>query len=132
MKRTPLFISFVLFIALCASAAYWVLQVIQPKTRPIIAPPSATQSAPDISAAAVLLGGKAHATLANNFKLTGIILAGHPAERIAIIAADGQPALPFRVHAELQKGISVQEIQQGYVLLSDHGAVKRIDLPAAQ
>jgi general secretion pathway protein C len=128
MKRAPLITSFILFIALCASAAYWVMQFLQPPPRPMVAPPSAAQSAPDISAAAALLGGKSHATLDSNFQLTGIILAGRPAERIAIIAANGLPAHPFRIHAEIQAKVSVQEIQQGYVLLSDHGAIKRIDL----
>ena len=128
MKRAPLITSFILFIALCASATYWVMQFLQPPPRPMIAPPSAAQSAPDISAAAALLGGKSHATLASNFQLTGIILAGRPTERIAIIAVTGLPALPFRVHAEIQTGISVQEIQRGYVLLSEHGAIKRLDL----
>ncbi len=132
MKRAPLITSFILFIALCASAAYWVMQFLQPPPRPMVAPPSDAQSAPDISAAAALLGGKSHATLDSNFQLTGLILAGRPAERIAIIAANGLPAHPFRVHAEIQAGVSVQEIQPGYVLLSDHGAIKRVDLPADQ
>ena len=132
MKRTPLFISFVLFIALCASAAYWVLQVIQPKTRPMIAPPDATQSAPPLSAAAVLLGGHATASAAGDYLLSGIIMAARPADRIAILASQGQAAHPYRLHAQISSAIKLAEIHENYVVLDHHGVIKRIDLTPMQ
>ncbi len=129
MKRPALFTSFMLFIALCASGAYWGMQFFQPPPRAMIAPPSTAIVLPDVSAAAGLLGGRVQAAAASNFQLTGIILADHPAGSLAIIAANGKPARPFRVRAEIQPGVSVQEVQRNYVLLSDHGASKRLDLP---
>jgi hypothetical protein len=67
-----------------------------------------------------------------NFRLTGIIIAGHPSDSIAIIAADGKPARPFRVNAEIKTGVRVQEIQPGYVLLQQNEKVQRLELPAAK
>ena len=129
MKRYALITSFILFIALCASGTYWGMQFFQPQPRTMIAPPAAAPALPDVSAAAGLLGGRVQAAVASNFQLTGIILADRPAESLAIIAANGKPARPFRVQAEIQPGVSVQEVQRNYVLLSDHGTTKRLDLP---
>ncbi len=128
MKRIPLISSFILFLALCATVAYWAMQFMQPPPRAIVAPPPVVVTAPELSAAATLLGG-GHGTAASNFQLTGIILADHANESVAIISVDGKPAKPLRVNAEILPGISVQEIQRDAVLLSDHGASKRLDLP---
>jgi general secretion pathway protein C len=132
MKRWPAITSFILFIALCVSAAYWAMQFFQPPIRSIVAPPAAPQQAPELSAAAGLLGGSVQASAASNFRLTGIIIAGHPSDSIAIIAADGKPARPFRVNAEIKTGVRVQEIQPGYVLLQQNEKVQRLELPAAK
>ena len=132
MKRTPIFISFILFIALCASLAYWVLQAIQPKARPMIAPPVAAQVAPPLSSAAVLLGGSATASASGDYILSGIILAARPAERIAILASQGQAAHPYPLHAVIKLGINLAEIHDNYVVLDYHGVMKRIDLTATK
>src|SRR4030065_1562793 len=46
MKRWPLAATFVLFIALCVSAAYWAMQWLKPPSRPVAAPPQAMQQPP--------------------------------------------------------------------------------------
>ncbi len=38
MKRWPLLVSFVLFIALCVSATYWGMQLYKPPVRAVAAP----------------------------------------------------------------------------------------------
>lgn len=130
MKRTPLFISFILFIALCASATYWVLQSIQPKARPLIAPPVATPSAPPLSAASVLLGGHATSSAAGDYLLTGIIMATRPADRIAILASQGQAAHPYRLNEHISPAIKLAEIHENYIVVDHQGVMKRIDLTA--
>ena len=129
MKRAPTITGFVLFIALCVSTTYWAMQFFKPRVRPMIAPPATSRLAPDLSGEN---RGRVTGTAANNFQLTGIILADRPAESIAIIAANGTPARPFRVHAEIQAGVRVKEVQRDYVLLQTGEHEQRLELPLAR
>jgi general secretion pathway protein C len=129
MKRLPLFISFILFIALCVSLAYWALQLFKPPLRPIAATPPASAPAINLEAAAGLFGGQQATAMASNIELKGIIDAGKPGESVAILAANGKPAQALAVGRELLPGLNVKEIHAGYVLLSEGGAVKRVELP---
>lgn len=130
MKRQTLLASFLLFILLCASIAYWGLQLFKPPLRPVTAPPRAT--APDINpdAAAALFGGRpGKAAVASNYQLRGVIMSGTPRDSVAIVSADGKPAQAARVGSELQPGVVIKEVHQDYVLLSEGGIAKRVELP---
>ena len=130
MKRLPLAVSFVLFILLCASLAYWGMQLFKPPLRPVAAPPKAV--APEIrpDAATALFGGRAApAQVASNYQLRGVIFSGNARDSIAILSADGKPPQAVRVDMEVLPGVVVKEVHRGYVLLSDNGATKRIELP---
>ena len=129
MKRWPLISSFVLFAALCASAAYWALQLFKPPVRPVAAPPQASQPAPRLEAAASLFGNRSSFAATSNFQLKGVVFASNPAESVAILAANGKPAQSVRINEEVIPGVILKEVQRSYVLLSENGAVKRVDLP---
>lgn len=129
MKRLPLIAAFVLFIGLCASIAYWVMEYTKPPLRPIAPPPRAGQADIAITSAAGLFGGNRAVAVASNYQLKGIVVAGNPSESIAILAADGKPAQAVRVGKEILPGTVVQEVQARHVLLSEGGIVKRVDLP---
>jgi general secretion pathway protein C len=131
MKRLPLLVSFILFIALCVSLAYWALQLFKPPLRPIAPTPSASAPPVNIEAAATLFGGQqqANTAVASNIELKGIINAGRAADSVAILAANGKPAQALAIGTELLPGLNVKEIHAGYVLLSENGAVKRVELP---
>lgn len=129
MNRWPLFFSFVLFIALCVSAAYWAMQWFKPPVRAVAAPPPAAQAAPRLDAAAGLLGGRSSLAVASNFQLTGVVVADNPAESVAILAVDGKPPKSVRTNAEVKPGVTVTEVQRDHVLLSEGGVVKRVELP---
>jgi len=130
MKRLPRIASFILFIALCVSAAYWAMQLFKPPLRAVAVLPSQTiQPAPKLDAAASLLGGHLNAVVASNFQLKGVVVAGNPAESIAILAADGKPAQAVRINAEAVPGVTVKEVNRRYVLLSEGGVIKRVELP---
>jgi len=128
MKRLPLITSFILFIALCVSLAYWAMQIFKPPPRAIAAPPQAERPAPSLEAAASLLGGRTSFAVASNFQLKGVVVASNPAESVAILAANGKPAQAVRTNREIMPGITVQEVQSNFVLLSENGAVKRVEL----
>jgi general secretion pathway protein C len=130
MKRWPLITSFVLFIALCVSAAYWAMQMFNPPLRAVAAPPQSTQAAPSLDAAAGLLGGHSNAVVASNFQLKGVVVASNPAESVAILAANGKPAQAVRVNSQVLPGVTVKEVNKHYVLISENGVMKRVDLPA--
>lgn len=129
MNRWPLITSFVLFIALCVSAAYWAMQLFKPPVRSVAAPPQTNQPAPRLDAAAGLLGGHWNTVVASNFQLKGVVVASNPAESIAILAASGKPAQAIRTNAEVAPGVTVKEVQRDHVLLSEGGVIKRVELP---
>ena len=130
MKRLPLIASFVLFIALCASAAYWAMQLFKPPVRAVVAAPQMSQPAPRLDAAASLLGGRSTAVVASNFQLKGVVVASNATESVAILAANGKPAQAVRANEEVLPGVTVKEVHDRYVLLSEGGVIKRVELPA--
>lgn len=128
MRRLPLFASFGLFLLLCASVAYWTLQVFKPPLRPVAAPPRIVNTEVKLDAASTLFGGRAGKTaVASNYQLHGIIMAGR--DSVAILSADGKPAQAVRVNKEIAPGVTVKDVQRDYVLLSDGGVTKRVELP---
>lgn len=130
MKRWPLLVSFVLFIALCVSATYWGMQLYKPPVRAVAAPPPTLQSPPDPRAAVVLFGGRQNAVaVATNYQLRGVVSSGTSGESIAILAADGKPAEAIRANREIQPGVIVKEVHPRYVLLQENGVIKRVELP---
>jgi general secretion pathway protein C len=129
MKRMQLITSFVLFIALCVSAAYWGMQLFKPPARAVAAPPQTNQPAPSLDAAAGLLGGHSTSVVASNFQLKGVVMASNPVDSVAILAANGKPAQAVRTNAEVVPGVTVTEVQRDHVLLSEHGVIKRVELP---
>jgi general secretion pathway protein C len=129
MKHWPLVASFVLFIALCASVAYWAMQLFRPPLRPVAAPPPSTQPAPNLDAAAGLFGGRSTLAVASNFQLKGVVVSGNSADSVAILATDGKPAQAVRANSEVAPGVTVKEVHRQYVLLSDGGVIKRVELP---
>ena len=93
------------------------------------APPQTIQPAPRLDAAANLLGGRTIVGVASNFQLKGVVVSSNPAESVAILAANGKPTKAFRTNAEVMPGVTVKEVQRGYVLLLENGVGKRVELP---
>jgi general secretion pathway protein C len=129
MKRLPLLASFLLFIALCASAAYWGMQLFKPPLRAVAAPPRAAKADIRPEAAVALFGGKSGAVAASNYQLKGVIFSGSPHDSIAILSADGKPAQAIRVDTEVAPGVKIKEVHREYVLLTEGGVIKRVQLP---
>lgn len=130
MKRLPLILTVLAVAALSASLAYWGLQLFKPQQRPIAAVPM--QAAPDanIDAAKGLFGGQVTAAAVSNYQLKGVV-AANGLDSAAIIAADGKPAMAYGVGREVAPGVTIKEVHPKYVLLSEGGAIKRLDLPSA-
>jgi general secretion pathway protein C len=129
MKRLPLLASFLLFIVLCASAAYWGMQLFKPPLRAVAAPPRAPKADIRPEAAVALFGGKSGAVAASNYQLKGVIFSGSPHDSVAILSADGKPAQAIRVDMEVAPGVKIKEVHREYVLLTEGGVIKRVQLP---
>jgi general secretion pathway protein C len=129
MKRWPLIASFVLFVALCASAAYWAMQWFTPAARPVAAPPQQSQPAPDPAAAATLFGGHTLGAVVSNFQLKGVVMASNPDESVAILAVNGKPAQAIRANMEVLPGVTIKEVHKQHILIIDGGVIKRVELP---
>ncbi|SFD16169.1 type II secretion system protein N [Collimonas sp. OK412] len=126
--RMPAFVSLVLFMLLCACAAYWGMTLLKPPLRAVAPPPQTEAPRIDISQAAGLFGGH-ESTAASNYRLTGVVVAQNAAESVAILSAEGQPAQVVRVGKEVQPGTGIKEVHKTYVLLSEGGILKRLILP---
>jgi general secretion pathway protein C len=130
MKRLSVLVSFVLFIALCISVTYWAIKLFKPAVRPVAAPPQVQNAPINMAAAASLFGGRpASAAVASNFQLKGVVVADKPDESVAILSTDGKPPQSVAVDAEVMPGVTVKEVHAKYVLLSDGGVTKRVELP---
>src|SRR5437763_9530561 len=125
-RRVPLLLSLLGVILLAASIAYWILQLYQPPQRPIAAVQVAQMPDPAIDAAATLFGGQVAVASATNYQLTGIVADGR--NSVAIIVADGSPPKALVVGKEVAPGVTLAEVYPRYVMLSDGGVMKRIDL----
>lgn len=130
MKRWPILVSFVLFVGLCASITFWAMQFMKPATRPVSLPKTEAKAEIDPEAALALFGGRATpVAAASNYQLRGVVVAKNPEESVAILVADSKPAEAIRVNAEIQPGVTVKEVHPQFVLLSESGVVKRVELP---
>ncbi|MGZ5818659.1 MAG: type II secretion system protein N [Burkholderiaceae bacterium] len=130
MKRLPVFVSFVLFIALCVSGTYWATRLFKRTERPVSAPQQIARVEVNLGAAAALFGGRpASAAVASNFQLKGVVVADKAEESVAILSADGKPPQSIALNAEVMPGVTVKEVHAKYVVLSDGGVNKRVELP---
>lgn len=131
MKRLPLLVSFIAVVALSASLAYWALQWFAPPQRPIAAVPAQAAPEANVEAAAGLFGGQQVSVAPSNYRLKGVVAAANGRGSAAIIEADGKPARALAVGGEVVPGVTVKQIGPRYVLLSEGGVVKRVELVAA-
>lgn len=129
MKRLPLLCSFILFILLCASVTYWVLQWTAPATRALQVRAPSEPTLPDIAAAAQLFGGASAAATITPLQLSGIIYSAIPGERVAIITSDAKPARALGMNAEVAPGIIIKQINQRSVVVLENSQQRVIPLP---
>ena len=125
-KRLPLLLTLLALILLAASIAYWVLQLYKPEQRPLAAAPVASQPEPSPDAAATLFGGQPSVAAISNYQLTGVVAAGP--NSAVIMVADGAPPVAVRIGREIAPGVVLQEVHAKYVMLSEGGVMKRVEL----
>ncbi len=135
MKRLPVLLSFIIVLALSASLAYWAMQLLKPPERPIAMTQVQNAAPANLQAAAGLFGGQSVSNAASNYRLTGVIAAGDShrsagRRSAAIMVIDGKAPQAVPVGRAVAPGVLLTEVHPKYVLLSDGGAIKRVDLDA--
>ena len=125
-KRLPLLFTLLALILLAASIAYWFLQLYKPAQRPLAPAPAVAQAEPNLDAAAYLFGGQPTAVAISNYQLTGVVSAGR--DSAVILVAEGSPPKAVRIGREIVPGVTVAEVHPRYVMLSEGGVMKRVDL----
>lgn len=129
MKRLPLFVTVLAVVLLSASLAYWGLQLFKPQQRAIAAPPVQPAMALNIDAAKGLFGGQIAVAAVSNYQLKGVV-AARGNDSAAILSVDNKPAESVAVGREIAPGVVVKEVHPKFVVLSEGGVIKRIDLPS--
>ncbi len=128
MQRAPAILALLLFAALCASLAYWLLQWFAPAPRAVAAPPEAARTIAPVAAASALFGGRPQDSGGVQVQLRGILQAGKAS--VAIISAEGKPPRALPVDAEVLPGLTIREVGARTVVLSGRGAERELTLPA--
>lgn len=129
MKRLPLIVTVLAVVLLSASLAYWGLQLFKPRQRAIAAPPPAPPMGVNLDAAKGLFGGQVSVAAASSYQLKGVV-AARGEDSAAIISVDDKPALALAVGKEVAPGVIVKEVYPKYVVLSEGGVIRRLDLPS--
>ena len=134
-RWTSLAASFATFALLCATIAYWTLQLLAPPVP--IAPPGSLvdhRDAPDLVAAVKLFGqsGGTAATLAAaapaNLQVLGV--AASAVRGSAVLVVDGQPAKAYLVGEAVNAGTRLVEVRADAAVVEQNGV--RVELVAPQ
>ena len=125
--------SLAMFALLCATIAYWVLQLVAPPVP--IAPTGSLvdhRGAPDLSTAAKLFGQPVGGTVAaaaatpGNIQVLGV--AASETRGSAVLVVDGKPAKAFMVGDPVGENATLAEVRADAVVIDQNGA--RVELAA--
>ena len=130
MTRLPALLSFLLFLALAATLAYWIPQWTAPAPRAVSSTVKTEHAQIPVSAAANLFGGGSEGTAMANVQLRGVVHSGRASDSVAIIAVEGKPSRALRVNSEIAPGLKIKQILNKTVVVSDQGAERELSLPS--
>ena len=106
------------------------MQVFKPKVRSVNAAVNTNSFEPGEGQWGSLFGRNPLAEAAvSNYQLKGVVVAVHELESAAILSADGKPSQSIAVGKELSPGVVLKEVHETYIVISETGVVKRVDLP---
>jgi general secretion pathway protein C len=105
------------------------MRFIKVPQRLIALPLITTQSDPKFEAATNLFGHGESPASSTNIHLKGVVVSTNPDESIVILSVNGKATQTARINTEISPAISIKEIHKGYIVLSDNGSIKKIELP---
>lgn len=123
----------ILFALLCASGAYWVMQLRAPV--PVVAPvASAIPPPPSLDTAlhARLFGGAVQGS-SSNIRVTGVVAPTQAhAPGVALLAVDDQPPRAYSTGQTLASGAILREVHVDRVVIDQGGALSELSVPQAR
>ncbi len=75
-----------------------------------------------------MFGGQTQVAVVSNYQLKGVVAPSAGSQGVAILSADNKPTQAVPVGREVVPGVTVKEVHPKYVLLSEGGVIKRVDL----
>ncbi|MFZ6772203.1 type II secretion system protein N [Undibacterium sp. SXout7W] len=129
MKRLPILLSVLTFILLCMSLSFWGLHLFKPAAR-AVSMPAIQQPEPSAGGWGALFGNAQAVQVASNYQLQGVVLAKRSDESLAIISTNGKPANAIAINRSIASGVVLKEVHEQYVLISEAGVIRRVELPA--
>lgn len=130
MKRLPVVVTFFVFIALCISLSFWGLRLFKPQVRNVAAAFQQNSYEPGTGQWGNIFGSSQIVqNSASNYQLKGVVLAKHGNESLAIISANGKPALAIAMNKEFASGVVLKEVHDRFVVISESGIMRRVELP---
>jgi general secretion pathway protein C len=131
MKRLPLIINIILFALLCMVLSYWGMQIFKPKVRPIAVSGNMQNFEPNVGQWGSIFGfSETNVAAVSSYQLKGVIVAPQARDSAAIIYVEGEPTFSIGIGKEFMPGVKLQEVHTNYVVVSESGVAKRVDLPA--
>ncbi|MBC3932773.1 type II secretion system protein N [Undibacterium curvum] len=130
MKRLPVISGLIAFALLCMTLSFWGLKFFKVQSRGVAAPVQQSTLEPGSGQWGGIFGDSALPQAAiSNHQLKGVVLARRANESAAVISTDGKPGRAVGIGAELAPGVVLKEVYAQYILISDNGALKRLELP---
>lgn len=129
MNRLSATLSFLLFLAIAATLAYWISQWTAPSPRAVSSPPKTEHVQTPVSAAASLFGGRSDVGSMANVQLRGVVHSGRASDSVAIIVVEGKPARALKLNSEIAPGVKIKQILNKTVVVSQQGMERELSLP---
>lgn len=129
MTRISTISSFLLFLAIAATLAYWISEWTAPSPRAVSSPPKTEHVHTPVSAAANLFGGRSDVGSLANIQLRGVVHSGRASDSVAIIVVEGKPPRALKLNSEIAPGVKIKQILNKTVVVSQQGAERELSLP---
>jgi general secretion pathway protein C len=130
MKRLPLIITIILFACLCALISFGAMRAFNPKPRMLSAPVTSTPFEPAMGQWGPVFGrDQAVQNAPSIFALKGVVYSSRVGESLALVVVDDKPGMAIAVGKEIIPNVKLMEVHPTYVVVSESGISRRIDMP---
>lgn len=129
MKRLPSIATLLLGVVFCLSLGFWLSRWIKAPARSIQA--VTVQSAePNGNWGSIFGLPPQQQVQATDVQLKGVIFAKHQADSQVIVSLNNQANQAVRMNQDIGNGAILKEVGNNYIVISNAGSERRIELPA--
>jgi len=128
VNRWRVIVCGVLLLVLGVPCAQWIWRLFEPDAVPVKLQRQTFSSVIHRNAVADLFNERAAVAESDTIQLKGVVVAEKERSSVAMLQIGGEPARPVGVGAEVLPGVTVSEVYPQYVLLTDHGQSKHVEM----